>query len=159
MIPVPTNKRELLDFANELIDQCRISVAMRSSYYKQLNLISETGRYDGSKALINMLQMQLVRAAAHMFSPVELKFSLDYGRPYPPVEYERAKVVAKELTRTWDRNNTDMTFGRGVFEALKYGASILKQWPRQEGPDRLPSYHSSLVMPWQFGVYRPDANS
>lgn len=158
MIPVPTNKRELLDFANELIDQCRISVAMRSSYYKQLNLISETGRYDGSKALINMLQMQLVRAAAHMFSPVELKFSLDYGRPYPPVEYERAKVVAKELTRTWDRNNTDMTFGRGVFEALKYGASILKQWPQIEGTDEHPVYYDKLIMPWQFGVYREDEN-
>jgi hypothetical protein len=154
MIPVPANKRELLEFANDLIEQCRISVAMRASYYKQLNLIAETGRYDGSKALINMLQMHLVRVAAHLFSPVELKFSIDYGRPYPPIEYDRAKVIAKELTRTWERNNTDMTFGRGVFEAAKYGAAILKQWPQIEGTDEHPVYYDKLLMPWQFGVYR-----
>lgn len=158
MIPVPSNKVELLDFARKLIDECRVSVGMRSSYYRQLNMIAETGRYDGTKALINTLNFGLTRTAAHLFSPVELKFFVDFGRAKPPIEYERAKVVAKELTRTWDRNNTDMTFGRGVFEALKYGACILKQWPEQEGTDEHPVYCDKLVMPWRFGVYREDEN-
>ena len=158
MIPVPSNKRELLDFAKKLIDDCRVSVGMRSSYYRQLNMIAETGRYDGTKALINTLNFGLDRTAAHLFSPVELKFSIDYGRPKPPIEYERAKVIAKELTRTWDRNSTDMTFGRGVREALKYGAVIHKQWVEQEGADEHPVYCDKLAMPWQFGVYREDEN-
>ena len=125
MIPVPSNKRELLDFAKQLIDDCRVSVGMRLSYYRQLNMIAETGRYDGTKALINMLNNHLTRTADYLFSPVELQFALDFGRPRPKNDYERAKVVAKELTRTWERNNTDMTFGRGVKEGLKYGAAIL----------------------------------
>jgi len=158
MIPVPSNKRELLDFAKELIEQCRVSVAMRSSYYRQLNMIAETGRYDGTKSLINMLNFQLTRASDYLFSPVELQFALDFGRPKRKIDYERAREVAKELTRTWDRNNTDMTFGRGVKEALKYGAAIMKQWPQIEGTDDHPVYYDKLVMPWQFGVYREDEN-
>jgi hypothetical protein len=158
MIPVPSNKRELLSFANELIDQCNISVAMRSSYYRQLNMIAETGRYDGTKALINMLNNQITFISDYLFSPVELMFSIDFGRPRPKIDYERAKAAAKELTRTWDRNNTDMTFGRGVKEAVKYGACILKQWAQVEGPNEDPVYYDKLVMPWQFGVFREDEN-
>ena len=158
MIPVPTKKSDLLDFAQQLVQDCRVSVGMRAAYYRQLNLIAETGRYDGTKSLINMLNSHLTRTADHLFSPVELKFSIDFGRPKPKIEYERARVVAKELTRTWDRNNTDMTFGRGVYEALKYGSSILKQWVQVEGEDDHPVYYDKLIMPWQFGVYREDEN-
>lgn len=158
MIPVPSNKRELLDFANQLVEECRVSVGMRSAYYSQLNTIAETGRYDGTKSLINMLNNHLTRTADHLFSPVELKFAIDYGRPKPKIEYERAKVVATELTRTWDRNNTDMTFGRGVYESLKYGCCIMKQWAQNEGEGDYPVYYDKLVMPWQFGVYREDEN-
>ena len=158
MIPVPSNKRELLDFALGLIQDCRVSVGARAAYCRMLNLLAETGRYDNTKALINLLNNHLTRTADHLFSPVELKFSIDFGRPKPKVEYARAQVVAKELTRTWDRNNTDMTFGRGVYESLKYGAAILKQWVQTEGEDNHPVYYDKLIMPWQFGVYREDEN-
>ena len=158
MIPVPSNKKELLSFANELIEQCRVSVGMRAAYYRQLNMIAETGRADGSKSLINLLNNHLTRVADYIFSPVELQFAVDFGRPKPKVDYERAKAVAKELTRTWDRNNTDMTFGRGVKESLKYGACLHKQWVQIEGEDENPVYYDKLVMPWQFGVYREDEN-
>ena len=43
--------------------------------------------------------------------------------------------VAKQVTRTWDKNGTDNTFGRGVFEALKYGAAFLKQWVTYDADD------------------------
>ena len=158
MLLVPTKKSDLLDFATQLKNDCRVSDGMRAAYYRQLNLIAETGRYDGTKSLINMLNSHLTRTADHLFSPVELKFSIDFGRPKPKIEYERARAVAKELTRTWDRNNTDMTFGRGVYEALKYGGSILKQWVQVEGEDDHPAYYDKLIMPWQFGVYREDEN-
>lgn len=158
MLLVPTKKSDLLDFATQLKNDCRVSVGMRAAYYRQLNLIAETGRYDGTKSLINMLNSHLTRTADHLFSPVELKFSIDFGRPKPKVDYERARAVAKELTRVWDRNNTDMAFGRGVYEALKYGGSILKQWVQVEGEDDHPVYYDKLIMPWQFGVYREDEN-
>lgn len=155
MIPVPANdKTATLDLAHMLIEQCRGSVGVRTAYYRLLNLITETGRYDNSKSLINMMFRHLDRTAAHLFSPIELKFSVDFERPQPKFEMDRAQVVGKSLTRTWERNNIDTTFHRGVFESVKYGAAILKQWPQDEGEGQIPSYRHKLVMPWQFGVYQ-----
>lgn len=158
MIELPTNSKELLDVANTLIEQCRVSVDARSAYYRLMNSIAETGRFDGTKSLINMLNVHLQRTKDHLFSPIELKFSIDYGRPQTKVALDRGAEAAKELTRTWERNGTDTAFGRGVFEALKYGVSILKQWPQMEGPDQNLVLYDKLVMPWSFGVYREDEN-
>lgn len=160
MIPVPTDKAELLNLANILVEQCRISVGVRSAYYRTLNAICETGRYDGSKALINMLNKHVERTAAHLFSPIQLRFAMDFERPRPRVDYARGVEAAKVVTRTWERNGTGQRFHNGVFESLKYGAAIHKQWPTMEGKDaNIPVYHDKLVMPWQFGVYREDENS
>ena len=158
MIKVPSGTQELIGFAGQLIEQCRVSVGMRSAYYRTLNAISETGRYDGTKSLINMMFWHLDRTASHLFSPVQLKFSVGFERIYPKFELDRAAVAARALTKTWERNGIDTTFGRGVFESLKYGAAILKQWPAEEGKSEKPVYYDKLVMPWQFGVYREDEN-
>jgi hypothetical protein len=158
MLPIPDTERALIPWANEIIEQCRVSVGVRAAYCRLMHAIAETGRYDGTKALINMLHVHLDRMAAHLFSPVELKFSIDFENKYPPNYYDRAAVVASSLTRDWERNNTDMLFGRGVYDSLLYGACILKQWPQVEGPDQTPVYHKKLVMPWQFGVYREAEN-
>jgi len=135
MIPVPSGKQELLAFANDLVEQCRVSVGMRSSYYRQLNMVAETGRYDGMKSLINMLNFQLIRAADHLFSPVQLKFSIDFERPRPKVEYERAKAVAEVLTRTWERQQyRHYVWTDGGFRIdSNTDAAIHKQWVQLEG--------------------------
>lgn len=158
MITVPSGERDLLAFTNEMVETCRISVGMRASYCRLMNAIAETGRYDGTKSLINMLNTHLNRTTAHLFSPVELKFSVDFERAYPKNYYDRAAVVGKVLTRSWERTNTDHTFALGVFQALKYGACLLKQWVQMEGPNQEPVYYKKLVMPWQFGVYNEAEN-
>lgn len=158
MLQVPTDKVELLDFTNKMIETCRVSVNVRSAYCRLMNAIAETGRYDGTKSLINLLYRHLSRTAAHLFSPVELKFALDFERPTTKRFLEMGQAAARTLTRTWERNSTDTLFGRGVFESLKYGACILKQWTQAEGPDLHPVYYARLVMPWQFGVYDESEN-
>lgn len=162
MLLVPDKERDILAFANELIEQCRVSVGMRSAYYRLMNAIAETGRFDGTKSLINLLYKHLDRTASHLFSPIELKFTMDFERPYPKWVYDRAAEVGKVVTRWWERSNTDVLFARGVFEALKYGVAIGKQWPEldhieQDGSETF-KYRAKLVMPWNFGVYREDEN-
>ena len=137
---------------------CRISVGMRASYCRLMNAIAETGRYDDTKALVNMLTTHLNRTTAHLFSPVELKFAIDFERSYPKNFLQRAAVVGKILTRSWERTNTDHMFALGVFQSLKYGACLLKQWVQTEGSDGTPHYYKKLVMPWQFGVYNESEN-
>jgi len=160
MIPggVPTDPKKLLTATEEWITACRVSVGMRQSFYRTMNALTETGRYDGTKALINLLHSSLDRTSAHLFSPVELKFSMDFERPYPKAIYDRAAQAAKGVTRIWERNGTDITFARGVFDSLKYGCTFLKQWVQMEGKanEQSPTYYDKLVMPWNLGVYRED---
>lgn len=160
MLVVPSDEQELIAFANEVIEICRVSVGVRAAYCRLMNQIAETGRYDGTKSLLNLLNRHLARTAAHLFSPVELKFALDFERPVPKSFMDKGKMAAKSLTRLWERNSTDTQFGRGVFESLKYGACVLKQWPEShgEGDDEHIVYNADLVMPWQFGVYNESKN-
>jgi hypothetical protein len=162
MIPIPTGEKELIGFANEMIETCRVSAGLRSAYYRMLNTISETGRADGSKALINMMNTHLERTASHLYSPVELKFALDYDNEYEPEIIKRGEIAAKHLTRQWEKTSTDQMFGQGVFEGLKYGGALLKQWPKvdrkdKDGKEHI-TYEKKLVMPWNFGVYREGEN-
>jgi hypothetical protein len=157
MIPVPADQKDILKLAGELIEQCRVSVAPRMAYYRLMNAIAETGRYDGMKSLINMLYKHLDRMQAHLYSPTQLKLTVDFEHKYPKNVQQRGQVVGETLTRQWERSNTDITFGLGVMESLKYGACLLKQWTEVE--DDKPTYQHKLVQPWQFGVYREDENS
>ena len=96
---IPTAERELVPFANELIETCRVSQANRAAYYRLLNMIAETGRADGGKALINSMNYHLERTQSHLFSPIELKFACDFDNEYAPQEIKRGQVIAKHLTR------------------------------------------------------------
>jgi hypothetical protein len=104
MIPLPTAEKELIPAALELIETCRVSQGNRAAYYRLLNQIAETGRPDGSKALINMMNAHLERTQSHLFSPIELKFSCDYDNDYKPDVIKRGQVAAKHLTRHWERS-------------------------------------------------------
>ena len=154
---IPREHQALTSFAVDLIQKCQVSQANRAAYYRLLNAVAETGRPDGGgKAMINMMNAHLERTAAHMFSPIELKFDIDYDNLYPSDILEKGKVFARHITRHWERSNTDLMFGHGVKESLKYGACFMKQWPTLEN-DKL-KLERRLVMPWNFGVYREDNN-
>lgn len=158
MIELPSGHQELIAFSNDLIERCRVSVGMRSAYYRLLSAIYETGRYDGTKSLVNTLPNHITRLAGMLYSPVELKFSMDYTNSYPPIELAKAKEAAKLLSRRWGLpgTNSDVLWGRGVIDSLKYGCTFLKQWAETEWDDIV--YQQKLLMPWQIGVYREDEN-
>jgi hypothetical protein len=150
---LPDDKIALVKKSLDIIEACRSSSGVRAAYCRQINSMIETGRQDGTRSLINMLYQHHDRLAAYLFSATGLKFAVDFENEYPQQILDRAKIVARILGRDFERRNADVDFAMGVFEALKYGACIFKQWPQQEGPDRIPVFHHSLVQPWQFGVY------
>ena len=106
---------------------------MRAAYYRILNTVAETGTATGNKALINTMNYHLERTASHLFSPTELKFACDFDNAYKPDVIKRGEVFAKHLTRQWEHSSTDMLFGQGVFEALKYGLVAPEAMAAQRG--------------------------
>lgn len=153
-----TNKRDLVKASLEIIEVCRATQGVRAAYCRQLAAMIETGRQDGSRAIINKLFSHVDRTAAYLWNPTSLEFGVDYENDYDMKQIERAGKAAKLVTHHWQRTNLDMRFGQGVVEALKYGCCILKQWVQTEGRQGRPAYHHRLLMPWQFGVYNEYLN-
>jgi hypothetical protein len=156
-IALPTDPTKLTEKALGLIDQCRVSAGKRAALCRLINLVMETGRQDGTPSLISLLFSHVDRLASYLFSPTELRFVIDFDEDWPKSTRDRGLKAAKLLTRNWARSDTDMVFARGVFDSLKYGAAILKQWP-SPGPGGTVVHNSSLVMPWQFGVLNEGVN-
>lgn len=137
--------------AIEIAGQCRVSQAKRSSVYRTYGQWIETGRPAGDLALANMLYSHIDRLHSHLFSPTDLRFSIDFENPHEDVRYKQGDAAAKILTREWERRNIDTVFGSGVKEALKYGACIMKQLVGVRGGKMQLS--ARLTSPWNFGVY------
>lgn len=158
MLLIPNKEPQLVRFANELIETCMSSSAARAAMARMINQIVETGRSGSGNSKINMLYNHLDRLTAYLYSPTDLRFILDFENEHPKEVYQRAGVVARVLTRDWERNNIDTEFGSGVFEGLKYGASILKQWVQMDGVEQELNFCKRLAAPWNFGVYMEDEN-
>lgn len=159
LVRLPDNDQDLIRVARDLIEICRSGVGQRLEYYRFLNLISEAGRKDGTKSLVNLMYTVLDRLAAHLFSPTDIRFGVDFESAYDKVTEARAARVARLMEHSWRGNKTGILFSKGVFEALKYGLMVMKQTCHQVGEHKIPIYKSSLIRPWQIGVYRPDISN
>jgi hypothetical protein len=152
MESLPTDRQDLIRRVQQIIHDCEASQGRRANLYRSINLACETGRMDGSQAIFNLLYAHIDRLASHLYSPVELRFAITFDEDYGPGMNAKAKRAAKLLTMDWQRSNTDLMFGQGVFDSLKYGSVILKQWPTI-GPNGRVRHNAKLVKPWHFGVY------
>ena len=155
---IPTTIKDLVPFSTEIIEACRVSRGQREAAYRQYYQWCETGRPAGGLALANMLYGHIDRLASHLFSPSGLRFALDFENRYPKNVQEQGSVVARHVSREWERHNIDMTFGHAVAEALKYGSCLIKQLAGI-GSDSAFHYRGArLVLPHQFGVLDESVN-
>ncbi len=157
-LAIPRDKKKLVAMAQDTIEICRSTVGQRAAYCRSLNTVIETGRLDGTRALINKLKNHVSRLTSHLFSPTHLKFTVDFEYQYPQEYLDRGEFAARKVNRAWETNHADLNFSTGVEQALKFGAALHKQWVQQGPRDKKPLYKNTLVMPWQFGVYREDVN-
>jgi len=157
--------RDLAAQALDIIETCRVSQGSRAAAYRSYAQWVETGAPSGM-ALANQLYGFLDRLASHLYSPTELRFSVNSQTHKTKDWQTRFAVVGQNLSEEWEAKNIDVTFGAGVKEALTYGACILKQnveesfVPGETGENiRVIDIDANLVMPWQFGVYNEGENS
>jgi hypothetical protein len=149
---LPGSKKELLKKVLDVKDACRVSAANRSALARVFNSWVQTGRADGNRAIINKLFSHTDRLAAHLYSPTELRFTMDFENHYEKPILATGEMAARVLTREWERKDIDMLFGAAVKVGVDYGSAIIKQMWGHSGID------ARIVMPWQFGVYREDVN-
>jgi hypothetical protein len=161
---LPKNLKDLTKVALDLVDQCNNTRAQRAASYRHYGMWIEAGQARQSPggpsnylALANMLYSHVDRLAAHLFSPTDLHFGIDFENHYPRPMLDKASVAARVLTREWEANDIDLDFGHAVKEALYYGAAITKLNAKRVAGDDI-RITSELVMPWNFGVINETRN-
>ena len=155
---IPDNQEDLKKKALEWIEVCTRSLGNRQSRCRQLRQWIETGSTDGKPSLHNRLHAHNDRLQSYLFSPSDLRFSIDFENYYPKTMLLQAEMAARVLTREWERHNIDIIFGDGVKVALDYGACIIKALARKD-EDQVARIEARLVMPWQFGVYNENVDN
>lgn len=148
---IPSDKKSLKKLAQETIEICNYSSGQRQAQYRQLRRWIETGRQNGGKSLHNKLYSHTDRLQSYLFSPVDLRFTIDFENHYDKEFLLQAEMAARVLTREWERKNIDLVFGEGVKVGLDYGACIIKALITRD--EEHIDISSRLVMPWMFGVY------
>jgi hypothetical protein len=149
-------EEELTKQTLDIIEICRASQGQRTAAYRSYGNWCETGQAAGGLALTNMLQSHLQRLASHLLSPPDMRFAIDFEYHYGKEMLDRASMVARAVTREWERKNIDLLFGRGVYEALKYGCCLLKNLNKENGGKH--DVAARLVPPWQFAVFNEGIN-
>lgn len=158
--------RDLAAQALDIIETCRVSQGSRAAAYRSYAQWTETGNPSGGLALANQMYGFLDRLSSHLYSPSDLRLSVN-SQTFKSKEWlKRFDHVGQTLSEEWEAKNIDITCGWGVKEALTYGACILKQSVEVTDtkndlgdPVRVIDIDGSLVMPWQFGVYNEGENS
>ena len=150
---LPSNKADFLAKVLEIKDVCRASASRRASLCRLQHHWIQTGRASGQRSLVNLLYSHIDRLASHLFSPVELRFVLDFEAHYPKETLSQGETAARSLTREWEHKAMDIAFASAVELSLQYGSAIFKQVWGHDGVE------GHVVMPWQFGVYREDINN
>lgn len=156
---IPDNERDLKKKAREWIDTCLHSMGNRQSRCRQLRQWIETGRANGQPSLHNRLYSHTDRLQSYLFSPSDLRFSIDFENYYPKTMLLQAEMASRVLTREWERHNIDVLFGDGVKVGLDYGACIIKALARKQEEEQVTKVEARLVMPWQFGVYNENVDT
>lgn len=144
---LPENEAKLLKRVQQIIQDCRVSQDTRANMAREQRQWKLTGSPDGKTAIFNRLEAHIDRLGSYLFSPVDLRFLMEFENDYPQETLRQADVAAKFLTKKVEETGLDTVFGLGVNEALTYGTCFVKlMW----GHDGLAG---RLVMPWQMGVY------
>lgn len=157
-LEMPTDRTAMVRKALQIIGDCNVSQSSRMAYCRMVSNFIEMGREGNDRSLVNLMSMHINRLSAHLYSPTMLRFSMEFENEYPANILMRGERASRLIDRKWERSGIDICFGGGVTASLKFGSAIFKQVAQTVPGTKRPSYQSTIVMPWQFGVYNEFIN-
>jgi len=152
-LPPPNSKGagdRLASFAQELIDECCTSREQRRAQMKMWKSYYYTGTSEGQQARYNRCYAHVDRLASYLFSPADVRFSIEYDQTEDQSTLSMGQASARHLNREFHRCGIDMAVAGAVNDALYKGCVLEKlMW----GHDGLEAWE---VQPEMFGVLRED---
>lgn len=148
---LPEDSQRLTAWSREMIDQCLVSREARRLQSRQWRQLYYTGSLTGSGSKYNRCFSHVDKLSSYIFSPADVRFSLEFeGDAQAPWD-EQTKVAARYMNRKFNRSGCGETFGAANEIGLVEGCGIVKlTW----GPGgRLAPW---TIRPSFFGVFRED---
>lgn len=139
-------------WAAELVKHCEPSRESRIEQYRSFRSYYFDGSTHGT-APYNRIYSHIDRLSSFLYSPDDIRFSIEFDDEYGKQWRGIADAAAKKLNAEFHRRGVDIEFGKGVDWALTKGKTFLKL---------LWGYHGLepwLVQPEYFAVYREDIAS
>lgn len=148
--------RNIGPFVAELIQACSASRAdrvQRGAYYRGMYL---SGSTNSDIAVYNKTNTYIDTLGSYLFSPVELRYTVNPKRWASPSIRAQAKTVAEELNDYIADSDTDREMGLAVKWALIKGKSFIKMgW--EGGPNG--TFKGRLVQPELMAVLQEGKRS
>lgn len=140
-------------WAKSLVDECSVSMHKRVDRGIAMRNLYLTGDMDGDSQIYNKCFSHIETLSSQIYSPVELRFNIDYYGFASAVEKAKAYTATNHLYSEIRTSNSDILFGDAVTWSLVKGKTMIKLLHSKNG---LEPY---VIQPEMMGVKREDINS
>ena len=97
---LPENKSQLLKKVIQLIDDCRVSMGDRANLCSTLRQWKYTGSPEGDTAIYNRLESHIDRMSSYLYSPLDLRFLMEFENEYPEDILKMSEAGSRYLTKS-----------------------------------------------------------
>lgn len=147
-------KKDIGRFAEDLMSKCTVSRQRRQEYGAAFKNLFLTGDDTGnSPAIFNNIDSLIAGLSSYLYSPVELRFGIDYYGACNILERAKHKAASSRLHLHIRRGGVDTKIEDAVTWALVKGKCFIKLLWTSGGLQPM------LVMPEEMGVYQENLDS
>lgn len=154
---IPRDAEGLKRFSQELIQECQVSVQRRRTQAQAWRQLYYTGTTSSKASKHNKCYSLLDKLESFLFSPAEVRFSIDINSDEQESFGEIAETGARFLNQEFARNhggtNCGLEFGRAVGVGLIDGCAFIKPTWRNG------RFRAHLIRQSFMGVLREDITS
>jgi hypothetical protein len=141
-------------WAKNLIDACYVSQQTRAERGARYRSMFLTGSMTGERQVYNLSYKHIDKLSSWLYSPVELRYSLDTEGHSSPADLAMARRASIALNGRVRRSGVSMKAATANLWGLVKGACLLKiNWDA-----RADRFVPHVVQPEMFGVLREDIN-
>lgn len=157
---IPRKPDALKDFAREMIEQCLISAPARRNQSMAWRQLYYAGTMGSKASKHNKCYSLLDKLESYLFSPAEVRFSIDIAADEQELFGEIAEAAASHLNQEFARihggANAGLVFGQAVGVGLMDGCAFVKPTWRAQGNRGFLKAH--MIRQGFMGVLREDVN-
>lgn len=145
--------KDIGGFAADLLEKCTVSRTERLQRGMTFKNLFLTGNEDGNPAIYNHSYSFLDNLSSFLYSPVELRFNIDFYGSSNSVERAKMRAATSEFHKYFRRSSIDTKLEEAVTWSLVKGKTFVKLKWTSDG------LGGDLIQPESMGVLEENLNS